>query len=41
MQRFRATGSVAPKKTSGYRNPAPLGQEERVAALLRARPDIT
>lgn len=41
MQRFRATGSVAPKKIGGYRKPALLGQEDRVAALLRTRPDMT
>ncbi len=41
MQRFRATGSVAPRKIGGYRKPVLLGQERRVVALLGERPDIT
>lgn len=41
MQRYRATGSVAPRKIGGYRKPALLGHEQRVAALLGERPDIT
>jgi putative transposase len=41
MQRFRATGSVAPKQIGGYRKPALRGQEDRIAALLGARPDMT
>lgn len=41
MQRFRATGSVAAKRIGGYRKPALRGQEERIASLLGARPDMT
>lgn len=41
MQRFRATGSVAPKRIGGYRKPVLRGQEERIASLLRARADMT
>jgi putative transposase len=41
MQRFRETGSVAPKKIGGYRKPVLLGLEERIATLLTARPDMT
>lgn len=41
VARFRATGSLAPKKIGGYRKPVLLGLEERIAALLTARPDMT
>jgi transposase len=41
MARFRATGSLAPKKIGGYRKPVLLGREDRIAGLLTARPDMT
>ena len=41
MQRFRETGSVAPKRIGGYRKPVLLGQEARIASLLSARADMT
>jgi transposase len=40
-QRRRETGSVAPKKQTKFRSRVLAGQEDRLAALITARPDAT
>jgi transposase len=40
-QRRRETGSLAPRKQTTYRSRVLAGQEERLAALMTARPDAT
>jgi transposase len=41
MQRFLATGHCRPEKFGGYKRPILAEHEEKVRALLRARPDLT
>lgn len=41
VQRRRETGSVAPRKQTKFRHRVLAGQEERLAALIAARPDAT
>src|SRR4029450_13421022 len=40
-QRRRETGSLAPRKKSKFRPRVLAGQEQRLAALITARPDAT
>jgi transposase len=40
-QRRRETGSIAPKPQTKFRSRVLAGQEERLAALIRLRPDAT
>lgn len=40
-QRRRATGSIAPRKQTKFRGRVLSGQEDRLAALITARPDAT
>jgi transposase len=40
-QRQRESGSLAPRKQTKFRSRALAGQEERLAALIAARPDAT
>ena len=41
VQRRRETGSVAPRTQTKFRARVLAGQEERLAALIAARPDAT
>lgn len=41
IQRRRETGSLAPRKQTKFRRRVLAGQEERLAALIAARPDAT
>jgi transposase len=41
VQRRRETGSLAPRRPTKYRARVLAGQEERLAALITARPDAT
>ena len=41
IQRRRETGSLAPRKQTKFRSRVLAGQEERLAALITARPDAT
>jgi transposase len=40
-QRFRATGSAAPKRMGGYRPLALAGERDWLLARIAARPDLT
>src|SRR5438093_5879039 len=40
-QRRRETGSIAPRKQTKFRSRVLAGQEDRLAALITARPDAT
>ena len=40
-QRQRETGSIAPRKQTKFRSRVLAGQEDRLAALITARPDAT
>ena len=41
IQRRRETGSIAPRKQTRFRSRVLAGQEQRLAALITARPDAT
>jgi transposase len=41
VQRRRETGSIAPRKQTKFRSRVLAGSEERLAALITARPDAT
>jgi transposase len=41
VQRRRETGSIAPRKQTKFRARILAGQEQRLAALITARPDAT
>lgn len=41
VQRRRETGSIAPRKQTTFRRRVLAGQEDRLAALITARPDAT
>jgi transposase len=41
VQRRRETGSIAPRKQTKFRHRVLAGQDERLAALIAARPDAT
>ena len=41
VQRRRETGSIAPRKQTKFRPRVLAGQEDRLAALIAARPDAT
>src|ERR1700680_3504625 len=41
VQRRRETGSLAPRTQTKFRSRVLAGQEERLAALITARPDAT
>ena len=41
VQRRRETGSIAPRKPTKFRTRVLAGQEARLAALIRLRPDAT
>jgi transposase len=41
VQRRRETGSIAPRPQLKFRSRVLAGQEERLAALIRLRPDAT
>ena len=41
IQRRRETGSIAPRKQATFRARVLAGQEQRLAALVAARPDAT
>ena len=41
VQRRRETGSIAPRKQTTFRSRVLAGQEQRLAALIAARPDAT
>ena len=41
VQRRRETGSIAPRKQRKFRSRVLAGQEERLTALINARPDAT
>jgi transposase len=41
VQRRRETGSIAPRKQTKFRSRVLAGQEDRLAALITARPDAT
>ena len=41
VQRRREAGSIAPQKQTKFRRRVLAGQEERLAALIRLRPDMT
>jgi len=41
IQRRRETGSIAPRKQTKFRSRVLAGQEDRLAALITARPDAT
>ena len=41
MQRYSATGHCRPEKFGGYKGPILAEHEDRVRALIRARPDAT
>jgi transposase len=40
-QRHRETGSIAPRKPTKFRSRVLVGQEERLQALVNAKPDAT
>jgi transposase len=40
-QRFRETGSLAPRRQTKFRGRALAGREQHLAALVAARPDAT
>ncbi len=40
-QRWRETGSIAPRKQTKFRGRVLAGQESRLAALIAAQPDAT
>jgi transposase len=41
IQRRRETGSIAPRQQTKFRSRVLAGQQERLAALITARPDAT
>ena len=41
IQRRRETGSLAPRQQSTFRSRVLAGQEQRLAALITAQPDLT
>ena len=41
IQHRRETGSIAPRKQTKFRSRVLAGQEDRLAALITARPDAT
>lgn len=41
VQRRRETGSIAPRQQTTFRGRVLAGQEDRLAALIAARPDAT
>ena len=41
IQRRRETGSLAPRRQRKFRSRALAGQEQRLAALITAKPDLT
>src|ERR671919_2308507 len=41
VQRRRETGSIAPRQQTKFRSRVLAGKEERLAALIAARPDAT
>lgn len=41
IQRRRETGSIAPRAQTKFRSRVLAGQEQRLAALITAQPDIT
>jgi transposase len=41
VQRRRETGSIAPRQQTKFRSRVLAGQEQRLAALINARPDAT
>jgi transposase len=41
IQRRRETGSLAPRRQTKFRSRVLAGQEQRLAALITARPDAT
>ena len=41
LQRRRETGSIAPRKQTKFRSRVLAGQEERLKALVNAKPDAT
>jgi transposase len=41
IQRRRETGSLAPRRQTKFRSRVLVGQEQRLAALITARPDAT
>src|SRR5512132_1227723 len=41
IQRWRETGSLAPRRQTKFRSRVLAGQEQRLAALITAKPDIT
>jgi transposase len=41
IQRRRETGSLAPRKQTKYRSRVLAGQEQRLAMLITAKPDMT
>jgi transposase len=41
VQRRRETGSIAPRQQTKFRSRVLSGQEDRLAALIAARPDAT
>jgi transposase len=41
VQRRRATGSIAPRKQMKFRARVLAGQEQKLAALINAKPDAT
>jgi len=41
VQRRRETGSIAPRRQTKFRRRVLAGQEDRLAALIAARPDAT
>ena len=41
VQRCRETGSIAPRPHTRFRSRVLAGQEDRLAALITARPDAT
>ena len=41
IQRRRETGTLAPRKPTKFRSRVLAGQEQRLAALITARPDAT
>jgi transposase len=41
IQRRRETGSLGPRRQTRFRSRALAGQEQRLAALITAKPDIT
>ena len=41
IQRRREMGSLAPRRQTKFRSRVLAGQEQRLAALITARPDIT